>query len=184
MERSELMLFRLPLKNSRTTHKGFTLIELLVVTGITAMIMLTATSMFATFLLSSARTNVRRQLQAEGNEVLRKVEFLVRNAADVGSACPMTSNSITLNTISNTTDVLALSGDALTETPSGGSTANLTSDTVEVTTLSGGPVFRCTVAGGTKYVDIAFSLRMNNPNNTSTLIQDFKTTVQVRNTSF
>lgn len=179
MERSQLMPVHH--RTAKKASQGFTLIELLVVTGITAMIMLTATSMFATFLLSSARTNARRQLQAEGNEVIRRLEFIIRNAADVQDPCTSTDTLTLVNLDDNTTTALALNGNILQE---GG--VNITSNSVAVVDVPGSTtIFRCTVAGNTKYVDINFRLEIANPNNTATnLSQDFKTTVQVRNTSF
>ena len=164
-------------------NAGFTLIELLVVTGITAMIMLTATSMFATFLLSSARTNARRQLQAEGNEAIRRIEFVIRNAAEVESDCDSAGTNLgtlTLRTLDNTTESITVSSNKLTI---GGQA--ITSDNVRVQPLDGNPYFKCSKPGSgtTKYVDVYFRL---NPagGDYSTIAQDFKTTVQIRNTSF
>lgn len=155
---------------------GFTLIELLVVTGITAMIMLTATSMFATFLLSSARTNARRQLQAEGNEAIRKIEFVIRNAADVDTACTgANTNPITFSKLDNTKSSLSVTSNKLQLDGT-----QITSDNVQVTNTA---YFKCSISGTTKYVDVFFQLKPAG-GDYSTIAQDFKTTVQVRNTSF
>lgn len=174
------MSFRLPHRHTHLRQKGFTLIELLVVTGITAMIMLTATSMFATFLLSSARSNARRQLQAEGNEVIRKMEFVIRNARDVPT-CTGGVSTITLSTVTNSSTTLGLNVTALEQDG-----VDITSANVRAVTTGSTPVFTCTTlgSGSTKYVDVVFTLQPLAASDYSTISQDFKTTIQIRNTSF
>lgn len=64
----------------KKTQGGFTLIELLVTTAITAMILLTASSILMTFFVSNTRTTLRRQIKSEGNRALSRVEFIARGA--------------------------------------------------------------------------------------------------------
>ena len=173
-------------KRVKRGSAGFTLIELLVVTGITAMIMLTATSMFATFLLSSARTNARRQLQAEGNEAIRRIEFVIRNAASVPTCTA--ADDISLSTLNNKTATITwdsgtnslLLDDDISVNPAA---ARITSDSVIVSVL-GSSIFTCTTVNSAQYVDVSFRLQPAASAEYSTIAQDFKTTIQIRNTSF
>lgn len=96
------------MKTRAVTNKkpGFTLIEVLVVSAILVMLLLTASTMFMTFLVSNAKTNVRQQLKAEGQQVLSKIEYDLRNARAITSTCPGTSNSITYTDLSNTSHTI------------------------------------------------------------------------------
>ncbi len=66
---------------------GFTLLELLVATTLSAVLLLAVSSVFMTFLMSSARTTIRRQVHSEGNEIRNRIEFLLRNSKVVTSTC-------------------------------------------------------------------------------------------------
>lgn len=66
--------------NPQHKQAGFTLIELLVTTVISAMILLTASSILMTFFVSNSRTTLRRQIKAEGSRALSRIEFIARGA--------------------------------------------------------------------------------------------------------
>lgn len=90
---------RLPLVTR--AQRGFTLIELLVVTGITGLLLLTVSSMFMTVLVGRAQSSLRDQVHTEGNEIMGRIEFIVRNSveADCSGATPVfttiTSDEVT-----------------------------------------------------------------------------------------
>lgn len=156
----------------RTKHHptaGFTLIELLIVVGITAVVMITISTVFMTFLLSSSKTEVRRQVSAEGNEAIRAIEFEIRNARQV-AGCSPSSGSLNLETsdgnviIDVGSDKLRIDGQVVTSETS-------------VTTLN----FECTSNGGVQSVVTTLGLR---PEGTSLTPTQFKATTQVRNTQF
>ena len=60
--------------------KGFTLIELLVVVSLTTVLMLTAASVFMTFMIGNEKTTVTQGVQSEGQHALQAMEFLLRNS--------------------------------------------------------------------------------------------------------
>lgn len=99
MARGQLMKHKL--------NAGFTLIELLVVSSILVMLLLTASAMFMTFLIGNAKTSIRQQLKAEGQQVINKIEFELRNARDITSTCPTSdAPSITYTDLSNVSHVI------------------------------------------------------------------------------
>lgn len=87
-------------KSNGPSHKaGFTLIELLVTTSLTAIILLTATTILMTFFLSNARTSLRREIKAEGSRALARMEFIARGA----KRCTNAGGGITFTNIDDTT---------------------------------------------------------------------------------
>lgn len=179
MERSQLTRHLIP--QSHRTKAGFTLIELLVVAGITSILMLTVSSMFMTFMLSNARTNARRQLQAEGTAAINRIEFLIRNADAKGVTC--SSGKIEINRNSEVITITKTSN-KLTEKVGASAAVPLTTESVIV---SSGPTFSCTTdaKSSSQYVVVTFSLSMDTSLNTAiSLAQEFQTRVQVRNTGF
>lgn len=148
-----------------TKKAGFTLIELLVVVGITAMVMITVSTIFMTFLLSNARTNARRVIQSDGNTALSQIEFEIRNA----KTAECTSQRVL--TLTNN------AGDAIT-IQAIGTPPQLTIDGKVITakTVLNTLGFTCTGA----QVKVSFSLNITD-NFDNALTQEFETTVQVRN---
>jgi len=67
----------------RLRQPGFTLLELLITTVLSAMLLLGTSSLFMTFMLGSARTNIQRQISAEGQQIIGTLEFQIRNAKSV-----------------------------------------------------------------------------------------------------
>lgn len=59
---------------------GFTLIELLVVATLTVLIMMTVTTVFMTFLITSYKANIQQRVKNEGERALSQIEFTLRNA--------------------------------------------------------------------------------------------------------
>jgi len=154
--------------------RGFTLIELLVVTGISALLLLTVTSMFATFLMSNVRTNLRRQVQTEGNGAMERIEFLIRNATSAACLTSPTRLSMEVNSVPY---VIQLPANQIQLTID---TTNefLTSSAVKA---SG---FTCNAtAGSPTVITLGFTIGTADGAE-NTLSQSFSTRTLVRNTAF
>ena len=89
------------LKSKRNfSSQGFTLIELLVVSSLVVLLLLSVSSMFMTYLVSNAQTNIRRQIKSEGNQMVSQLEFLFRSAQSVSyqsNGLPITCNNNTFS---------------------------------------------------------------------------------------
>lgn len=154
---------------------GFTLLELLVATSLTVVLMLAVSSVFMTFLLADARTNLRRQIQSEGAEMIHRMEFLLRN-----------SKTITCNSIPNPTiDFVTMENNAINITKNntellytlgGGSPILLNSATAQIDSLT----FTCTEDATTKKRVVVIDLVVRHQSNAA-VKEKFKSYVQIRN---
>lgn len=74
--------------NTAVRLPAFTLLELMIATVLGAILLLAASALFMTFMVGNASTNARRQMSAEGTQMLGTLEFHIRNAknAKVGSS--------------------------------------------------------------------------------------------------
>jgi prepilin-type N-terminal cleavage/methylation domain-containing protein len=166
------------------SQRGFSLIEILVSTTLLVFLLMTATTMFMTFLVSNAKTNVRHVIKSEGTAALSRMEFLIRNAESLNANCAAngtTNNSITGKNFGESTDfTLNLTDDQL-QYSAGATTELLTSSTTVASELN----FRCFgTAGGNRRIEISFILAStaDTINNPSTIISEsFRSTVQIRN---
>ena len=82
-------------------NSGFTLIELLVVTSLTVMLMLTASSVFVTYMMASQKATTMQSIKNEGGLALNQMEFLLRNSLKIiqnsdGDICQMGMQKIAL----------------------------------------------------------------------------------------
>lgn len=68
------------LKNLFKQTAGFTLLELLIVAGLSVLVMLTVTTMFLTFIITSKKSNLKQKVHNEGQVALSKIEFILRNS--------------------------------------------------------------------------------------------------------
>lgn len=82
-------------KTPRIINSGFTLIEILAATSILVMLMLTATSMLMTTVLSQARGSIRAQLKDEGSAMMQRITYNLRNAGEITSLCAPTGTTAT-----------------------------------------------------------------------------------------
>jgi prepilin-type N-terminal cleavage/methylation domain-containing protein len=155
---------------------GFTLIEVLVVTSLTVMIMLTASALFMTFLISGAKTANLQLIKQEGDHAMNQMAFLLRNAialhpnaAVPPQTCASNMTQIVLESLDGGITTLGSANDTTdndaTKLASSSATQSqfLTSSAVQIVE---GPTFDCTdVADGTgSYVTISFKLRKGTPN--------------------
>lgn len=163
-------------KHLSQRNLGFTLIELIVASGITALLLLTVTSMFATFLMSNVRTNLRRQLQNEGNSAMQQLEFQIRNA----SSARCSDDKLIINDgVEETTYFEYYDGniDRIRIDYLSAQDQNLTSDQVNVTS------FTCVHTDNPTVIDLKFTLSTLSTAENA-LSQEFSSKTLVRNTAF
>lgn len=79
---------------------GFTLLELLIATVLGSILLLSATALFMTFMIGNANTNARRQMSAEGIQMLGTLEYHIRNAKS--ATCGGGNQTLTLVKLDNT----------------------------------------------------------------------------------
>lgn len=170
-------------------QSGFTLIELLVTTSIAVMLLLSASAVFMTFLIGSAKNNLALRVKSEGNSALNQISFLLRNALDI-ETCESNMPQIVLTSADNLTTTLSVSEDPSDEkikiaSSGANGTFYLTSGQ---NTLTDNPpiIFNCTSNGNNRFVDIKFSLHQGS-NNAATQsdknneVETFSTSVNLRN---
>lgn len=183
-----------PYPTKLSNASGFTLIELLVVASLTVMIMLTVTSMFMTFLVTSQKANIQQQVKREGEDALSKIEFTLRNSRklvpnlDGATICnndandPMTSLAVegldgyitTFQTYPDDDPKIASHSTAVNDY------YYLTSDQTTLSNL----MFTClTGAENSYYVGVAFDLKIGpgDENSRDTALQSFQTGITLRN---
>ncbi len=182
-------------KQTNSTH-GFTLIEVLVVVSLTVIIMLTASALFMTFLISGAKTNNTQLVKIEGDQALNQMAFLLRNSlqllpnsADPAEVCETGMREIALESYDGGSTTLSAQNDAndnnQTKIASSSGTKQqfLTSSAVQIID---GPTFDCAISpdGNPAYVQITFTLRKGTPNldkARDVIEQTFTTGVSLRN---
>ena len=173
---------------------GFTLIELLVVATLTVLIMLTVTSLFMTFLITSQKATIEQRVKSEGEDALSKIEFILRNSRrlvpnlDGGTTCnndpnePMTSLAVegldgyvtTLQSYPVENPQIASHSGAINDY------YYLTSDETALSNLE----FTClTGAEDSYYVSVSFDLTIGTgqSNNRETAMESFQTGITLRN---
>ncbi|MBD3250189.1 MAG: hypothetical protein GF381_01280 [Candidatus Pacebacteria bacterium] len=178
--------------------KGFTLIEILVVSGLSIVLILTATSLFATFMASSSQTRIQQQLKQEGSQALSQMEYLLRNAKTIstnmaGQVCQENMSSLGFESFAGGKGILYQDGariasDSAVLGQEGSTTKTyfLTSQQVVIPEDSS-LEFDCYSSPGTEsqsyFINISFSLA--NDTETSLLnrsmTQDYSRGVQLRN---
>ena len=175
-------------------HAGFTLIELLIVTTISALLLLTVSSVLMTFMLSNNKSGSRQKVVSEGKFALSQMEFLLRNSIKLvpninNQTCEANMDSIAFSSIDGQyTELLSTidsaaseesGGDGVTKIASMAGLVNpyfLTSDAV---TIDSGPSFNCVEEGNNKYVEITFTLSKNPSNNF--VPETFNSRINLRN---
>lgn len=179
---------------NRLSAAGFTLIELLIVASLTVIIMLTVTSMFLTFLITSQKASIEQRVKSEGESALSTIEFILRNSRqlvpnlDGATTCnnnansPMTSLAVkgldgfitTLQTYPAAEPKIASHSSAVNDY------YYLTSDETTLLNLQ----FVClTGAENSYYVGVSFDLKIGTgvSNDRETALQNFQTGVTLRN---
>lgn len=179
---------------ARTTLPAFSLLELMIATVLGAILLVTASSMFMLFMVGTASTNARRQMSAEGQQMLGTMQYHIRNAqsATIGSAH---SACTTGGTIGNQITLTKLDSTNITFCGTTGSGAKmyyasghdcnnaaenaLNSDFVVSARTMPNYYFTCTqAANGKKTVEIKFNLSTSDD---SAITEPFSALVQLRN---
>lgn len=174
--------------NNAAKNAGFTLIELMVVTTIVVLLLMTVTSMFMTYLVGNAQTNIRRQIKSEGNQMISQLEFLFRGAETVvntntglpiscsGIAFSLGSTPITLTDIDNTEYALTYNSNVVYIQNGAGTPAALNTSYV----VPSSPMITCygSVTNQNKSIKIDFNLEWYN---NGSFTESFTTTTQLRN---
>ena len=154
---------------NRATQKqnGFTLIELLIVISLTVVLMLAASALFLTFLVSNNKVNSAKIVKQEGQHALQQMEFLLRNALELqtnyyGQECALDMAEIKFLSIDGGTTTLGIEDDGGTNKIASNSGIYLTSDAVEITD---GPTFDCVQDSDQSHphINITFTLRKGTP---------------------
>ncbi len=158
-------------RTATNTAQGFTLVELMVVASLSVMLMLTVTSVFLTFFISDARTEVIGEITDEGDYALSQMEFLLRNAVSLeenagGNICQPGMSEIRVRSFDNGITILRAATDSDGERYIASNGARLTSPAVTLTDPSqlargANPVFICrrSTDGTTTFIDIEFTLQ-------------------------
>jgi prepilin-type N-terminal cleavage/methylation domain-containing protein len=172
------------------THAGFTLIELLVVVSLSVMLMLTASTLFMSVLLSNNKATSSQQVKAEGEYALSQISFLIRNAIQLENyyadqaKCQEDMTAIVLKSLDGGQTILFPETDPSDNKVKIASNSGiyLTSGAV---TLTAGPVFNCYEGTDelSSYVQVEFSLRKGTPGQDDPKEiseETFRTSVNVR----
>jgi type II secretory pathway pseudopilin PulG len=173
---------------SQPTSQGFTLIELLVVAGLAIILILGATSLFYTSLISSTRQDILRAVKQEGDYSINQMEFLLRNAvrfeanpsSPTSPLCTTSMQSITIRSKDEGITTLAVVNNKIASI-SGSQTAYYTSDAVTLENQA--PLFDCIQTGNVGgYVTIHFTLTKQNTDYSipNTVSETFTTSVNLR----
>lgn len=134
---------------------GFTLIEVLVVTSLSVFLILTATTLFMTSLISQSQINNQLSLKQEGNRTLRQLEFLLRNGQKVTPCTGATVESISVIDLRGETTIVRIDNENGRLASSSDKTYYLTSEDTQVDELQ----FTCNSGvDAPPYVEMTFSL--------------------------
>lgn len=158
-------------KLSQGKQAGFTLLELMITTFLGALLLLGASSMFLVFISGNATTNVRRQINQEGQQIISTMEFRLRNAKEVTN-CTGANTIIAYKDIENVAHELKLAGGVFIADDSALHSIFVASSDVAPFTCSQDS------STGKQKVTISFTLTKAG----TSLSQDFSTNVEVRNT--
>jgi prepilin-type N-terminal cleavage/methylation domain-containing protein len=168
-------------------NRGFTLLELLIVVSLTVVLMLGASALFLTFLVSNTKGNALQRVNEEGEYAISQMEFLIRNAIEIlpnsaDQTCEANMDEFVIRSVdTGTTTFFAETVDGTTKIASN-SGIYLTSGAAE---LVAGPEFDCSTTenGGTQHVTVQFTLRKGTPGidqDKEIVEQSFQTGVTVR----
>ncbi len=75
------------MKSSLLPQSGFTLLEILVFTGLTSILLLSASAIFMTFLVNQSAIMQRQKIKIEGDNALKQMTQILREAKTVEN-CP------------------------------------------------------------------------------------------------
>jgi type II secretory pathway pseudopilin PulG len=164
---------------------AFTLLEMLVTTGITAIMMLTVTTLFISFLSTAHKSKISQNLREDGNNAMIDMINQIRNASEIVTECNDGDALTSLSLISQDglTTTFTEENDKIASISAENGTFYLTDSADGLDRLN--PfVFSCNNnESGAKYVSIFFTLKSGtgDSNSPNTSILDFSSGVALRN---
>jgi type II secretory pathway pseudopilin PulG len=167
MVNSIYMVYRQSRSHSHQSQAGFTLIELIIIVSLTIILMLTASALFMTFLISGAKINSTQTVKQEGQYALSQMEFLLRNAVEIlpntlGDECEADMTEIKLKSFDGGETTLLIEDDGGVNKIASNSGVYLTSEAVEIADDLN---FTCTQSNDESHphINISFTLRKGTP---------------------
>ena len=155
---------------------GFTLIEVLVITGLTAILLLSSSAIFMTFLVNQSLISQKQQIKIEGDNALKQMSQVLREAKVV-EECGVGKSNIIFSDLSGNQATFDNTNDRVAS-KSGNSTTYLTSENLALSNF----LTDCFYVNNSYLVKIQFTLTNPGPNfNNNPLNQTFSTTVNLRN---
>ena len=166
-----------------TRTQGFTLIELLIVVSLSIMLMLTASSLFLTFLVGNTRTTGSQLVKNEGRYAIQQLEFLLRNATELlpnsdDETCQAGMAELRFKSFDSGITTIFAENNKIASN----SGVYLTSESVE---LTNGPVFDCAMSDDkvSQFITVSFTLRKgtNDQANTRDVAEEtFRSSINIR----
>lgn len=150
---------------TKSLAAGFTLIEMLVVISLVVMLVLVATGVFLTSLISNTKTVISQTIKEEGDYAISQIEFLLRNAIkleenSLSVTCGPAMDEIVFRSVDNGLTTLFLEEDPSDnhQKIASNSGVYLTSSNVDIIA---GPTFDCSQTPdlGRTHINISFTLR-------------------------
>jgi prepilin-type N-terminal cleavage/methylation domain-containing protein len=167
----------------RSSQTGFTLVELLIVVSLAVLLMLAASSIFMTFLLGGAKTNIEQNIKSEGEFAMSRMELMLRNAKKLTSACEEGMANISFESFDNLETTFEVADEKIASSSSQLGNYYLTSD--ENTILDSNSLnFDCYSGdNNAKYINISFALKRGSGDtpDRDTAIVNFERGVTMRN---
>lgn len=171
---------------SLDNDSGFSLVEMLIVVTLTVMIIVSASSVLLTSLLSGGQVNTTKSIKQNGDYAMAQMTTLLRNAIkllpnDDGETCTTGMTQIRFLSLDDGTTTFSRSEISSTDARIASNSAHLTSDSVF---LPDTMQFDCSQSadGAITNIDIFFTLTKGNTGNRITEVgsQDFTANVTIR----
>lgn len=168
------------------SSQGFSLIEMLIVVTLTVMIIVSASSVLLSSMLSGGQVNTTKSIKQNGDYAIAQMTTSLRNAIkllpnDAGETCDVGMNQLRFTSLDDGVTTYGRAVVTPTDARIASNSAHLTSDAVFLAdTLQ----FDCVQSadGAVTNISIYFTLTRGNSGNRITEVgsQDFNTTVTIR----
>lgn len=160
------------------SRSGFTLIEVLVITGITVILLLSASAIFMTFLLNQSLVTQKQKIKIDGDNALKQITQVLREARTIENCAQVEADeAIVFSDILGNQGEFYITDDRLAS-ESALQTVYLTSDDLRAFNFSA----NCSLSQDSYLVKIQFSLADDEPSfSQNPLQQTFEANVSLRN---
>lgn len=165
---------------------AFTLIELMITTSITAIMLITVTSLFMSFLNSAYKSRISRELRETGNLAMNSMIQQIRAANEISTSCSSitTTNSLSVIAQDGLTSTFSEIEDKIASSSAQNGNFYLTTSRTGVDRLKN-LEFTCYpgVDGTPRYIELSFTLQSGNQatRSISSSVIDFSSGVTIRN---